>query len=193
MIYVKYFLLVIKYILLVFLVSLSLLFISVFIQIKVSPNKIPSIFGYKPFIVLSGSMETELYKGDLAIVKTVDKNTLIKQDTIALRDNKNYVVTHRIVDIIQKKGKKEFITKGDNNNGNDSGTVSLDNIEGKYIFKISGLGNVLLELKKPLTLFVILGIIAVFGIIWIILGNNRLSSSERKELESLRKEKQQKK
>lgn len=193
MIYVKYFLLVIKYILLVFLVSLSLLFISVFIQIKVSPNKIPSIFGYKPFIVLSGSMETELYKGDLAIVKTVDKNTLIKQDTIAFRDNKNYVVTHRIVDIIQKKGKKEFITKGDNNNGNDSGTVSLDNIEGKYIFKISGLGNVLLELKKPLTLFVILGIIAVFGIIWIILGNNRLSSSERKELESLRKEKQQKK
>jgi len=192
-IYVKYFLLVIKYILLVFLVSLSLLFISVFIQIKVSPNKIPSIFGYKPFIVLSGSMETELYKGDLAIVKTVDKNTLIKQDTIAFRDNKNYVVTHRIVDIIQKKGKKEFITKGDNNNGNDSGTVSLDNIEGKYIFKISGLGNVLLELKKPLTLFVILGIIAVFGIIWIILGNNRLSSSERKELESLRKEKQQKK
>lgn len=161
MIYVKYFLLVIKYILLVFLVSLSLLFISVFIQIKVSPNKIPSIFGYKPFIVLSGSMETELYKGDLAIVKTVDKNTLIKQDTIAFRDNKNYVVTHRIVDIIQKKGKKEFITKGDNNNGNDSGTVSLDNIEGKYIFKISGLGNVLLELKKPLTLFVILGIIAV--------------------------------
>ena len=193
MIYVKYFLLVIKYILLVFLVSLSLLFISVFIQIKVSPNKIPSIFGYKPFIVLSGSMETELYKGDLAIVKTVDKNTLIKQDTIAFRDNKNYVVTHRIVDIIQKKGKKEFITKGDNNNGNDSGTVSLDNIEGKYIFKTSGLGNVLLELKKPLTLFVILGIIAVFGIIWIILGNNRLSSSERKELESLRKEKQQKK
>lgn len=193
MIYVKYFLLVIKYILLVFLVSLSLLFISVFIQIKVSPNKIPSIFGYKPFIVLSGSMETELYKRDLAIVKTVDKNTLIKQDTIAFRDNKNYVVTHRIVDIIQKKGKKEFITKGDNNNGNDSGTVSLDNIEGKYIFKTSGLGNVLLELKKPLTLFVILGIIAVFGIIWIILGNNRLSSSERKELESLRKEKQQKK
>ena len=74
--------------------------ISVFIQTKVSPEKIPSIFGYKPFIVLSGSMEAEIYKGDLAIVKNVDATTLKKNDIIAFRDEEGYVVTHRIVKVV---------------------------------------------------------------------------------------------
>ena len=63
---------ILKYILINILVFLAIICISVFIQTKVNPNKIPSIFGYKPFIVLSGSMETEIYVGDLVIVKSID-------------------------------------------------------------------------------------------------------------------------
>ena len=181
---------VIKYILLAFLVFLAGLFISVFIQAKMKPNKIPSMLGYKPFIVLSGSMESELYKGDLAIVKNVDANTLKENDIIAFRDKEDYVVTHRIIEIKNNNGKKEFVTKGDNNNTEDSGTVSLAEVEGKYIGKISGCGNVLLVMQKPLTLCIILVLIVVIGILWITAGNNKLSASERKELEQLRKEKQ---
>ena len=183
---------VFKYILLCVLVFLASICISVFIQTKVNPDKIPSIFGYKPFIVLSGSMESELYKGDLAIVKKVDVNTLKENDVIAFRDEKNHVVTHRIVNVIDNNGKTEFITKGDNNNTNDLGTVKLDDIEGKYSFKISKLGNVLLTLQKPLTLCILLVIILIAGVLWIGLGNNKLSSDERKELEQLRREKQNK-
>lgn len=171
---------------------MAILCISVFVQTKINPQKIPSILGYKPFIVLSGSMETEIYEGDLAIVKNVDVNKLEKGDIIAFRDENNHVVTHRIVTISKNNGKLEFITKGDNNNSNDDGTVKEDAIEGKYVGKIKGLGNIILILQKPLTLCVILGIILIFGVLWIVSGNSKLSSEERKELEQLRKEKLEK-
>ena len=184
----KYLLKTLKYIILAVLIFLAVIFTSVFIQTKVNPDKIPSIFGYKPFIVLSGSMETEIFKGDLAIVKNVDPNTLKENDIIAFRDEDKYVVTHRIVDVTLKNGKTSFITKGDNNSSNDSGTVSLEKVEGKYVSKISGLGNVLLVLQKPVTLIVILVIIIIIGVLWIMADNGKLSDEERKELERLRKE-----
>ena len=146
---------IIKYILFSILVFLAIICVSVFIQIKLNPNKIPSIFSYKPFIVLSGSMESELYKGDLAIVREVNPKTLKKQDIIAFKDKTKYVVTHRIVDIHGDDKELEFVTKGDNNNNNDEGVVKFDDVEGKYVGKIKGLGNVLLVLKKPITMIVI--------------------------------------
>lgn len=43
--------------------------VYVMVQTKTKPNSVPSIFEYKSFIVLSGSMETEIYVGDLVFVK----------------------------------------------------------------------------------------------------------------------------
>ena len=44
-------------------ILIPILFISgvILINSYIKPNEIPSFFGYKPFIVLSGSMETEIY------------------------------------------------------------------------------------------------------------------------------------
>ena len=182
---------ILKYFILIILIGLAAIFISVFIQTKVNPDKVPSIFGYKPFIVLSGSMETEIYKGDLVIVKKVDTDTLKTNDIIAFREENKYVVTHRIVEVTNNNETKSFITKGDNNNANDAGMVNEEDIEGIYIFKIDGFGNVLLVMQKPLTLGITLGVIVIIGILWITLGNDKLSKDERKELEQLRKEKQQ--
>ena len=56
---------IVQYVVLTVLVLLVVICAAVFIQTKVNPDKIPSIFGYKPFVVLSGSMETEIFKGDL--------------------------------------------------------------------------------------------------------------------------------
>lgn len=178
-----------KYILVVILAFLAIICISVFVQTKINPNKIPSMFGYKPFIVLSGSMETEIYKGDLAIVKKVNVNSLHEKDIIAFRDENNHVVTHRIVSISKNNKELQFVTKGDNNNTVDDGIVKSKDVEGKYVGKFKGLGNVFFVLQKPITLFIILGIIVVFGIMWIVIGNNKLSVEERKELEQLRKDK----
>ena len=170
---------------------LAVMCIWVFIQTKVNPNKIPTIFGNKIFIVLSGSMESEVYKGDLVIVKNTKADSLEVNDIIAFRDKDNYVVTHRIIKIVEEDGKKVFTTKGDNNNTEDSDKVTEEQIEGKYVKKISGFGNVLLTMKKPLTLFIVLGVIVLGGIVWILFGNSKLTKEERNELERLRKEKEQ--
>jgi signal peptidase len=84
-----------------FLVSICL---SIMIQMKIHPDRVPSIFGYKPFVVLSGSMEAEIAKGDLAITKEIDADTLQKNDVVAFWDKQGHVVTHRIVDIVEKNG-----------------------------------------------------------------------------------------
>ena len=188
----KTFLKVLKYIGISILVILATIFAYIFIQTKVNPDKVPSLFGYKPFIVLSGSMETEIYKGDLVIVKDINPSDLKENDIIAFREDKKHVVTHRIIEVSNESGETKFITKGDNNNTKDDGSVKFDQVEGKYLFKIKGFGNVLLVLQRPFTLITILGLILIFGVLWIVLGNDRLSKSERKELEELRKEKAKK-
>lgn len=180
---------VLGYIVVSILILLVILIGIVFVQTKTNPDRIPTIFGYKPFIVLSGSMETELYKGDLAIVKSVEVKDLKVNDIIAFKDKENYVVTHRIVDIVKDNGITKFVTKGDNNNTKDSGYVEEDNIEGIYINKISGFGNVLLFMQKPSTLAITLIIIVIGGAAFIMIDNSKLSVSDRKELEEYRKAK----
>ena len=170
------------------LVFLVFICISVFIQTRVNPNKIPSIFGYKPFVVLSGSMEAEIFKGDLVVTREVDAESLQKNDIVAFRDSENHVVTHRVVDIVDENGEKRLVTKGDNNNNNDSDMVNVKDVEGKYLFKMSGFGNFVMIMQEPLTLVVVLVVILVAGGIWMMLGKNKLSKDEREELEKLRKE-----
>ena len=71
-----------------------------------------------------------------------------ENDIIAFKKGET-VITHRIVKIENKDGKKIFYTKGDNNNTIDNETVSIDEIEGVYVSKISGLGNVAMYLQTP--------------------------------------------
>jgi len=173
------------------LILLALIIGIIFIQTKVNPDKIPTVLGYKPFVVLSGSMETEIYKGDLVIVKNVNPSSLKKNDIIAFKDKAGYVVTHRIVEVKKDNGKYQFITKGDNNNKNDAGHVEENDIEGVYKFKISGAGDIVLIMQKPVTLIFVLIVIFVGGFVFIALDNNKMSASDKKELEELRKKQQE--
>lgn len=180
---------ILQYVVVCVLTFLILACISVFVQTKVNPNKIPSIFGYKPFVVLSGSMEAEIFRGDLAVTREVDAKSLQKNDIVAFRDAENHVVTHRVVDIVEVNGEKRLVTKGDNNNNNDSDTVGMKDVEGKYLFKLSGFGNLVMIMQEPVTLIIVLVAIAIIGGGWMMLGKNKLSKNEREELERLRKEK----
>ena len=78
----------------------------------IHPDEVPSFFGWKPFIVLSGSMETDICAGDIVVVKEVDTSKLKENDIIAFREE-NIVITHRIVKIENVNGVKHYIKKGD--------------------------------------------------------------------------------
>lgn len=149
----------------VILIPCLLINLSIILQAKNNEDVVPSVFGYKPFIVLSGSMETEIFRGDLIIVKNIEPETLKIDDVIAFRDAENTVTTHRIIDIVEKDDNKYFVTKGDNNSSQDQNLVELKDVEGLYITKITGLGNVFNSLAKPTTIIILFLIITLgFGI-----------------------------
>lgn len=143
----------------VIIVFLPIIFVNGVILINsiVHPNEIPSFFGWKPFIVLSGSMETEIYAGDLAVVKDVGTKDLKVNDVIAFKSG-DVVVTHRIIEIINEDGQIKFKTKGDNNNTEDIGYVIPSQVEGLYQFKVSNLGNLAMFMQTPVGMIACLSI-----------------------------------
>ena len=169
--------------------------IYIMIQANLSPNKVPSVFGYKPFVVLSGSMESKISVGDLVFVKSIDVNKLKANDIIAFRDNDNLVTTHRIVDEVEINNQRCFKTKGDSNNTEDVGTVCKEQIEGKYQGKIAKVGNIIMFIQKPLGFIVMmLSILIVCMFIYFISSRriNKISEEELKEYEEFKREKQRK-
>ena len=163
----------------VILILLPILLMSIVILVDsyTHPNEVPSFFGWKPFIVLSGSMETQISAGDIVVVKEIDTNELKKGDIIAFKDG-NIVITHRIDEVTEIDGKTQYITKGDNNNTQDIGYVLPEQVEGVFKFKIAHLGNIAMFIQTPLGMIVCLSI----PIIIIILLQTTDSKKEKEEL-----------
>ena len=179
---------------------------SVFIQSQLNPDHIPSIFGYKPFVVLSGSMTGELNEGDLAIVKEVDNSEIVVGDVIAFLEseenivnpdkyeiaNKKYVVTHRVDSIEEVDGETRIYTKGDQNNAVDAGYTTYDKIEGKLVGKFAGLGRVVLAMQEPVTLIICLIFVVLIAIYFIFDSRTKMTKADIAELKKLRAEQAEK-
>ena len=144
--------------------------VVIFAKSKLFPKEVPSIFGYKPFIVLSGSMNGTFNYGDLIIVKEVDTKTLKVGDVVSFRNSADFVTTHRIIKN-SSLNKKCYVTKGDNNNEKDLEEVCSKEIEGKYLFRIPALGSLVLFIQKPLGFIILMAIIAIICI-YIYFSNN---------------------
>ena len=168
--------------------------VSILFQAKTKPNKVPSIFGYKPFIVVSGSMEKFIHVGDLVIVKEIDPNTLKENDIIAFRDSENLVTTHRIISVTKVDGQSCFETKGDNNNTKDEGMVCAPNVEGKYVSKISKIGNFILFIQQPLGFVIMMMSIFIVCMIIYWISNKKsgkqISDEDLKAFEEFKKSRQ---
>ena len=175
---------VLNWILISFLVIILIFNLIIIFKSKKYSNEVPSIFGYKPFIVMSGSMKDEFDTGDLVIVKNTDPKLLKVNDVIAYRKD-DYVVTHRIVSVIEKENDYCFKTKGDNNNINDEGIVCSSEIEGKYIKKYAYVGSIILFIQDPYVLIsTIVIIILSFTIIIILSDDNKKGNKNNKNNKS---------
>ena len=152
---------ILYYILFLVIVLPFLIFnLTLIIKSKLYPDKIADFMGYKPFIVMSGSMETTINMGDLVIVKKVNSSNIHTGDIIAFK-NGNLVISHRVREVINDSGTYKFKTKGDNNNVADDFVVSSDAIEGIFVNKIPGLGSILLFLGKPIGLLMVILVIII--------------------------------
>lgn len=152
---------ILYYILFLVIVLPFLIFnLTLIIKSKLYPDKIADFMGYKPFIVMSGSMETTINIGDLVIVKKVNSSNIHTGDIIAFK-NGNIVISHRVKEIINDSGTYKFKIKGDNNNVADDFIVNSDAIEGIFVNKIPGLGSILLFLGKPIGLLMVILVIII--------------------------------
>ncbi len=174
------------------LLIMPILIINVILIIKTNLNKnqIADVMGYKPFIVLSGSMEKIINIGDLAITKNIDSKKIKIGDVIAFRKD-NIVILHRVKEIHNDGDLLKFKTKGDNNNVADDFFVDSNLIEGVLYTKIPYLGSVLLFLSKPVGLIIIILVIIVIsmGLYFINFRNSKIDIELMHEFEEFKRSK----
>ncbi len=165
----------------VILIPVIIMNLSIMFQAKANTNKVPSVFGIKPFMVLSGSMEREIKKGDLIITKEINPEELEIGKIIAFRDAAGTVTTHRIIDIVVKDGETFFITKGDNNSTQDRNLVGLKDVEGIYLFRIPGIGSMMKSLSQTTTIIILILLITIVFVVGFIISNKKYVEEERAE------------
>lgn len=150
----------------IFTIVITIILVAIFtlnvyniINIKYLKKDITPVFGYTMLEVVSGSMEPEIQVGDIVIIDVLAKDYKIN-DIVTFKEENGAMVTHRIISIDGNK----MVTKGDSNNTADPENTT-DNIVGKYVGKIRGLGRILSSLKSPVTMILIL----VIGVLTCIL------------------------
>lgn len=131
---------------------------TLIIKSFINPNKTPDFFGYKSFVIVSGSMEPTIMKEDAILVKEVKQEDIKVNDIISFRQGDTNV-THRVVEIEEENGTKKYTTKGDNNHIEDKEKITYEQIEGKYQFKINQFGIMIEILKSKMTLMILILII----------------------------------
>ncbi len=125
------------------------------IKSATNPDKLPTIFGVSPTAVMTGSMEPEINAKDLVFIKEVDPDTLKEKEDIICFVKDGEFITHRIERIEIVDGVKHFYTKGDANNAEDRGFILAEQIQGKLVGKIAGLGGVIMFLQSPYGLMLV--------------------------------------
>lgn len=156
--------------------KITLTFIIIFLLffiVRATVFKKYDIFGYRFYIIMSGSMEPDIKTSDMIITKESDNYKI--GDVIAFKDA-NFVTAHRIVEISTEDGEKIFKTKGDNNNTADRNLVKSQQIKGKIVNKIPKVGKAVLYLKTHWIILVLLiGIIIIIYLVRILLYNRKNS------------------
>ena len=133
----------------------------------------PSFYIYKAYLISTESMEPELKKGDAIIIKKVSEDQLRVNDVVTFKIN-GEIITHRIVRIDDVNSEKFYITKGDNNNVEDSDELRFSDIEVKQIIKIPHLGNIVAGLKNGIVIILVV-------LIALIMYLNRIEMKEKSE------------
>lgn len=128
----------------------------------------PMVFGIRPYIVLSASMEPTIMTGALGYINTkADIDTITTGDIVAFEtgsEKEKVTVIHRIY---KDNGNGTYVTKGDNNDSEDFATLYKSQIVGKVVFSIPYIGRLtsLLQTKQGIIVAVgltLLGFISSF-------------------------------
>src|SRR5574344_62346 len=142
-----------------------ILFVAATLYQILLPNH-PSIFGYRTFSIASDSMRPILKKGDVIITK---ENTLYKKDDVITYlsqsgDFSGLIITHQIIEVENNSEKILYHTKGTNNILDDEERVTIDQVYGKYVYKLRffSIINRILHTKLGFIIVIVLPMIIIY-------------------------------
>jgi signal peptidase len=104
---------------------------------------VPRVTGTIPLTVYTGSMEPTIATGAVVLIEPVDPATLQVGDVITYQvapDVDEYI-THRIVAIQPETTPPSFVTKGDNNAGEDIDPIPVGAVRGKVWIDVPHVGT----------------------------------------------------
>lgn len=157
-----------------FILCLILIF---FILLNIFSMNNKSLFGFRIYRVISGSMQPALQIGDVIIVKK--SNNYYERDIITY-SNGLTTITHRIIAI----NNDEVITKGDANEVDDK-PINKEQIIGKFFFRISNFSLFSMILSKNVIYLIMIFLLVLIFLLVIgdrIIRNFRYQSSNVKKL-----------
>ena len=168
----------------VFAVLLFLLYIFTVLAADrlILKSSVSQVFGFAPLTVLTGSMEPEIYPGDMVIIhrqaeyNVGDVVTYLTADGTIGTGSGNVTVTsgtvsvtHKIVDKYVDGGVTYFITRGINNNTDDPNPVAQSQVVGKVVLVLEGWGIFFEWLKTPSgIIFIILFACIIIAAVYVI-------------------------
>lgn len=154
--------------------GILILFIAVVLLQKFSNNSM-SLFNYRLFTVMTGSMQPKYNIGDVLLCKEVDPETLKVGDDITyigeIGSYKGKAVTHRIVKIEKSENNELlFHTRGLTNSVEDP-VVKEDQVYGKIVRNMDGLSYIHKLISTPSGFY-----LCIFVPLMILIGSEIISS-----------------
>lgn len=140
----------------------TLIVITLAILLLTVASRKTDVFGYRLYLIMSGSMEPVIHVKDAIVTKEIDEPQV--GDVIAF-ENGDMITVHRIIKVYTEGDNRLYQTKGDNNNSEDPGLVQKSQVKGKVVCTMTALGNIIYYIQ---THFVVM-IIAIGIVIMIIL------------------------
>jgi signal peptidase I len=128
--------------------TLTATLIAVGVALPLATHVAP-LFGYELLAVRGRSMEPTIAFGSLILVERREAGELGVGEAITWEGQNGVWVTHRIVDVIDGDGVRQFQTQGDASNAPDGALISENLVVGSVSFTIPAAGYALLMLSTP--------------------------------------------
>ena len=125
-------------------------------------DEVPSLFSISPMYVMTDSMAPTIDGGDLIFVKKIAPTEIVVDDIIAFFDPESMedaMIVHRVKEIsTDEAGNITFRTMGDANNVYDTFIISSENVVGRYLSRVRGMGRVAMFMQTVYGLIICVSI-----------------------------------
>ncbi len=172
----------------IWIIAIILIYNIILIIVSSINGKNFNILGYKAYVINTNSMEPTIKVGDIVIIKKDKAENLNKGDVITF-SNQGEVITHRITQIETIGADTRYITKGDNNNTEDTTKIKYEDILGEEIVIIPYLGKIIKILDNRIILLIIILTILILAFFKIQKKEKLENRREKKKIEENKKNK----